>query len=328
MKRIILVVTLLLFLDFGALVYVRSTKDFEQKSVAQKNFQASLNKPSVIEKIFGKKSKNENEIVIHFLDIGQGDASYVEFPNGEDMLVDCSLDARILSSLGKVMSTGDRTIDYLIVTHPHADHYGGCIDVMKRFAIRHIYYNGLERKNDTAWEYFWDTTQQEIADGSSYTQVKNEQTFSIASSSIHFLYPDHDISKDKMDTDTGDSGHDVNDTSIVFTLQYGRIKALFTGDMESTLEPYIIKKYGKELDSDILKVGHHGSATASSVALLNIVSPAISSISVGKGNTYHLPSLRIIRRLQRLGGQVWRTDETGSVTIVSDGEHAVVDVGN
>ena len=85
---------------------------------------------------------------ITFLDIGQGDATFIEFPNGEQMLVDCAEDGKILEALGRVMPYYDRDIDYLMITHPDFDHYGGCTDVLNRFEVKNIVYNGFKKEYD------------------------------------------------------------------------------------------------------------------------------------------------------------------------------------
>ena len=252
-------------------------------------------------------------ISVHFLDIGQGDATYIEFTDGRDMLVDCSKDARVLPALGRSMKAFDRTIDYLVITHPHADHFGGCIDVLKRFTVKHIVYNGLESHSDPLWQLFWQVVQDE---GAEITVIDHEQTWNMASSTVHFLYPDRALGAlDIHENGVGDLGTKINDTSIVFLLQYGQEKALFTGDMESDLESTLVDRYGILLDVDVLKVGHHGSPGASSQKFLDMVTPAWASISVGKENTYGHPSQRVIKRLERLNTQVFRTDLDGDVIL-------------
>ncbi len=308
MKKWFLIFSILLALDLSALGYleIKNGRPLEHRLVEQFAPQAGFVHP----------------VVIHFLDIGQGDASYIQFPDGEDMLVDCSKDAGILQALGRVMKEGDNTIDYLLVTHPHADHYAGCIDVLKQFTVRHIVYTGLQSPNDAAWKYFWDLVQKE---GALYQEINHRQTWTVASTTIKFLYPDHSVSQDKIAFQSGDSGHDVNNSSLVFTLAYGKERVLFTGDMEQFRENYLLQKYGPaDFRADILKVGHHGSATASGDAFLQAVQPTYATISVGKGNTYGLPSLRVIKKLERVGAEVFRTDEQGDITAMLDETHATV----
>lgn len=248
---------------------------------------------------------------VTFLDIGQGDASYIAFPNGQDMLIDCARDGRVLAALGRVMKPFDRTLDYLVVTHPDADHYGGCIDVLKRFDVKHIVYNGLTKPRESYWKYFWDMVEAESAVN---TIITKPETFVLAGATFEYLYPDHNIAESSRvpgaTKDTGD-----NNTSAVMKLQFGGKSVLFTGDMEEPLEAYLLAHVKEKLDSDVLKVGHHGSASSSGEPFLTAVTPEIATISVGKENTYGHPSPRVFHRLERAGSQVFRTDEAGDILV-------------
>ena len=262
------------------------------------------------------RKENTNSVRAVFLDIGQGDASYVAFENGEDMLVDCSKDRRVLSALGRHMRFFDRTIDYLVVTHPDRDHYGGCVDVLKRFYVKHILYNGGKKEYDEYWQTFWQALQAEHAE---YTEIAKEETWQIGSSTLHFLYPDRPEKEISGDVET-------NNKSIVFVLRFGNSSIVFTGDAEKELEEYLIQKYGNELEADILKVGHHGSPSSSEEPFLRMVSPQYATISVGKENTYGHPSLRVIRRLERVGAKVWRTDLDRDIFAVLNGSTVDIQV--
>lgn len=259
-------------------------------------------------------------VKITFLDIGQGDASFIEFPNGEQMLVDCSIDARILEALGRVMSFRDNTIDYLLATHPDKDHYGGCVDVLSRYEVKHVIYNGYNKESSQYFPVFQQAIQAEQAE---YTEINKEQTWTIASTTLHFLYPDASI--DKEEPLQGLPQNKIsNNTSIVFLLQYGTQKVLFTGDAEMETEAYLIKKYGELLDSDILKVGHHGSNTSSGDDFLKKVTPKIATISAGIGNDYGHPTPRVLKRLERVHAQIWRTDQKGDIIVKIDSQNVYV----
>ncbi len=274
----------------------------------------------VSQRVFPNASSEHEEFVeIVFLDIGQGDATFIEFPNGEQMLVDCSEDARILESLGRVMNFRDRVIDYLLVTHPHLDHFGGCIDVLKRYTIRNVIWNGYEHEGGQAFSVFLDTLKKENAQ---ILAIEFEQKLSISSTTFHFLYPDEKmINHDLMKT----GKQNLNNTSVVFSLQFGKQKILFTGDAEEELEVYLVKKYGAVLDSDILKAGHHGSHTSSQSEFLEQVTPQITTISSGKQNEYGHPSPRVLKRLERVGSQVWRTDQKHDILIKIYPDHHYVE---
>lgn len=304
MKKATLIVSILLLTTLGLLWHIKALKYVQTFEI-----------PSITP---GKDTKSTNDLKITFLDVGQGDAAFVNFPDGEKMLVDCSLDARILAALGRVMPYYDKQIDYLVVTHPDMDHYGGCIDVLNRFQVKNIIYNGMKKEHDKAWQWFWDLVQKE---GANYLELDNEKIFDIAGSTIDFLYPNKPVS-DLIKTDLY-KNYNGNNLSIVFTLNYFNHQVLFTGDAESGLEKYLLDTYGEKLKSDILKVGHHGSSGSSSKEFLDIIKPIYSIISVGS-NKYGHPTTRVLKRLERVGAKILRTDELKDVECLI-GERVVCD---
>ncbi|MBT3817283.1 MAG: MBL fold metallo-hydrolase [Candidatus Magasanikbacteria bacterium] len=263
--------------------------------------------------------EGSGQVKITFLDIGQGDATFIEFPDGQQMLVDCAIDARILEALGRVMPFFDNTIDYMLVTHPDKDHYGGCIDVLDRFEVENIIYTGV-KKDQSFYEAFDNAMDGE---GAEYHHIAGEDVWNIASTTIHFLYPDHDVSENHIlpgfEKDTG-----YNNASIAFTLEYNGNTALFTGDAEEEEEEYLLSTYDGPLDVDILKGGHHGSSGASIPEFLEAVSPEHVIFSAGRENSYGHPSRRVLKRVERVGGAIWRTDTQGDV-IVTLGEDIYVE---
>jgi len=303
MKKPFIILSILLCIVLGLLWSVKHDKKIIQQNVAGEKIE---------NKEVASNTTSTPEVKITFLDVGQGDASFIEFPDGEQMLVDCSIDARIIEALGRVMPYYDRDIDYMLITHPDSDHYGGCIDVLKRFDVKHVVYNGLQKEKEQYWNEFMKAAKDEA--GSQYIELTKEDIWNIASSSLHFLYPDHSLKQDpKIPGDTKETN--TNNSSIVFTLAYGTNSVLFTGDMETPLEQYLMRVYGKQLDSDILKVGHHGSDSSSMQEFLDIVTPQKAVISVGTGNTFGHPSRRVLKRLDREGSNVLRTNIEGDVVV-------------
>ncbi len=254
------------------------------------------------------------KIKITFLDIGQGDASFIEWADGTQMLIDCAIDARILEALGRVMAPMDHTIDYLVVSHPDQDHYGGCVDILKRFDVKHIVYNAY-KKNSKYFPVFMQVIEAEVKNGAQYHEIQKEETWNIASSTLHFLYPD--IPNDNNPLILKSKKTDPsNNTSILMILQYGKEKIMFTGDAEFEEENYLMKKYSaSDLDIDVLKLAHHGSAGSSSDAFLKILTPTYAVISSGKENTYGHPSLRTLHRLERSAAKILRTDIEGDILL-------------
>jgi len=263
---------------------------------------------------------SEDALQVIFLDIGQGDATYFVFPTGENMLVDCAIDGRILEALGRVMHWKERVIEYLLVTHPDLDHYGGCAEVFARFDVRHVIYTGYRKESDQLWRSFWQAI---IDEGAEYIEIDSYHDMWIGETLITFLYPDHSIPVDHRvpgyDKDTGS-----NNTSIIIRVDHGGVSMLLTGDAEHELEEYMLREYAHELDVDILKLGHHGSDSSSIMEFLDAVSPAHSIASAGKNNKFGHPSLRVQKRVERVSSELWRTDWHGDITVViGDGAYYI-----
>ena len=197
-----------------------------------------------------------------------------------------------------------------MITHPDKDHFGGCEDVLERFDVANIIYTGVEKKGNKSWQSYLSAQQSE---GATYHQIEQEDTWAIASTTLHFLYPDHSVANDStipgLKKDTG-----PNNTSIIFSLEYQGVSILLTGDVEAELEEYLIATYGDQLDTDVLKVGHHGSPGSSTKEFLEATSPEYSIISSGK-NSYGHPSARVLKKLDRVGSDIWRTDQKGDILV-------------
>jgi len=297
MKKIFFALFLLLIGVLSLLIYIRITSG----------------EPVFPESLRGTASDDTRvpRLDVTFLDIGQGDATFISFPNGQQMLVDCAIDARILEALGRVMPFYDRSIDYLLITHPDKDHYGGCEDVLERFDIGHIVYTGVQKEGNQSWQSYMYAQYDE---GAAYTEIAKEDVWNIGSTTVHFFYPDHSVREGThipgVEKDTG-----PNNTSIIFSLEYMGKRVLLTGDVEAELEAYLVATYGVQLDTDVLKVGHHGSPGSSIPEFLTATSPAYAIISSGKGNSYGHPSARVLKKLERIGAETWRTDEKGDILV-------------
>ncbi len=263
-------------------------------------------------------SEEEKPMSIHFLDIGQGDATLIDFPNGEQMLIDCAKNTVVIEALGRVMSVFDRDIDYMLITNPDLDHYGGCIDVLKRFHVKQIIHNGFNKK-DSRWEAFLAEAELETREGGSIMITTSTSGWDVGAARIDILYPDHDIAIDpRVPSSTKKTS--VNDTSIVTKISYGSQDILFPGDAESEEERYLVKKYGSALDVEVVKLAHHCSQTSSIQEFIDRASPHTVVCSVGKDNSYGHPHYRIIRRLEKSGARIWRTDLNGDIlmTVTKD----------
>ena len=290
MQKAIVVIFILLLITLGLIFFIR-------KGEVKPDHKPTL------------ETAEPAKLKITFLDIGQGDATFIEFPNGEQMLVDCSIDARVIEALGRVMEFWDHEIDYMLVTHPDLDHYGGCEEVLKRFDVKNVVYNGLPKDYDDTWNSWWQAVQEE---GAQYTEISSEEVWQIGSSTLHFLYPDHPIAVDKNIPELTKETSD-NNTSLVFEIEYNNNKVLFMGDAEIELEKYLLDVYGDQMDVNLLKAGHHGSAGASSQEFINVVTPDNTVFSCGLNNSFGHPSPRVVKRVERASSTVWRTDLQGDI---------------
>jgi len=278
---------------------------------------ASLIIVVIIAGLFVYKQINESRhhFQVTFFDIGQGDASLIQFANGQKMLVDCGADKKILAKLGRALPFYDRTIDYVMATHPDLDHYGGCVDVLKNYKVKEIIINGRKKEYDSYWQVWDEAVKNE---GAIIKIVDRPQEWVVASTTLEFLSPDSSLALDvKAD--------DSNNYSIVFRLLSGRTSFLFTGDMEQPLEKALVQKYCSNtstvclaLQADVLKVGHHGSDSSSGENFLNLVNPQTATISVGKNNRYGHPSLRVLKKLERVGAEILITSEKSDILLPVD----------
>ena len=257
---------------------------------------SDLNKPQLLEVIF--------------LDIGQGDAIFIETPQQHQILIDGGPSSKILEKLGKNLPFWDRTIDLVILTHPEKDHLSGLIEVLKRYKIENILWTGIKR--DTPEYNEWLKLIKK--EGAKIFIAKAGQKIVAQKSIFQILNPSENLE--------GETIKNSNDTSIVIKLVFGENSFLFTGDISKSVE----KKFLNEkvnIDSDVLKVGHHGSKTSSSEDFLAVVSPIISVISSGKNNSYGHPHQEVLDTLGRYG-RILRTDLDGDIKIISNGENYAI----
>jgi competence protein ComEC len=247
-------------------------------------------------------------LFISFLDIGQGDAIFIQAPNGRQILVDGGPDKIVLKELGKVMPMFDRSIDAIMITNPDKDHIGGFIDVIQRYDVENIIEPGTISSSDTY------KTVETLVQNKKINKVMARRGTDIVLDRennvyVRILYPDHDVSKVS-----------TNDGSIIAKLVYGGTSVLLQGDAPQNSEKYLIYLDKSELDSDILKVGHHGSRTSTNKDYVLAVSPDCAVISLGKDNKYGHPHKETINTLNNVGVPILRTDIQGRISFESDGK--------
>lgn len=244
----------------------------------------------------------KSELNIHFLDVGQGDSTLVELSGGVQVLIDGGPGRATINSLSRVLPSTDRYIDLAVITHPQLDHFGGFVDVLKNYKIGAVVWNGRE---GTA--AVWPQLKELIKEKNITTIILKEgDKITYGDSVFDVLSPNGTFLKSK----------ELNDTCIVLELKSEGVKALFTGDIGQNIEDYLTEKY--DMDSDILKVAHHGSRFSSSSKFLAEATPAVSSISVGAKNTYGHPTKQTLANIASANSSLYRTDKDGTVRVRVD----------
>jgi len=244
---------------------------------------------------------------VDFLDVGQGDAILIKAPGGQNILVDGGPDKTVIKRLAENLPWWDKQIDLMVLTHAHDDHVTGLIDVLKRYRVKKILYTGAVHSAPNYLVWLKLARDKKIP----LTIIDKEQTINLSQDvKIEILYPDQSLLNKAL--------ADLNDSSIIIKLIYGQNKFLLTGDAGEKIEKILLAS-GADLNADVLKVAHHGSQYSSSQEFLEKVEPRLAVIMVGEDNDFGHPSLRIIKRLERAGAEIFRTDLNGTVKLISDG---------
>ena len=241
------------------------------------------------------------QLTAHYIDVGQGDCEFIELPNNETMLIDAGDSGSGPEITAYIKNLGYDTINYLVATHPHADHIGGMSYVIKNINVVHMYMP--EKSTDTkTFENLLQTILDmniKVKKAESGTEILNTENLKIG-----ILAPDSETYKN------------LNNYSAVIKMDYKNTSFLFMGDAEKEVEE---KLPNKEIQTDVLKVGHHGSDTSSTAAFLEKVSPKYAVISCGKNNRYGHPDSITLQNLESVGSVILRTDLDGTIIIRSDG---------
>ncbi len=253
------------------------------------------------------REERGNELRVAFLDVGQGDSIYIEAPNGNQLLVDGGSGTRALSALSQVMPSYDNSIDALLATHPDKDHIGGLTFVLERYQIGIVFLNGA-RSDTAAWQSF----EKKIDESGARKIIARRGMRVNLSKDIYFdiLFPDVDVSNFK----------ETNEGSIVGKLVYKNESFLLTGDSPIKIEQHLVARDGKNLNANVLKLGHHGSRTSSSESYLGFVSPEYAIISAGCKNSYGHPHKEVLQLLDKFKIPKLSTCDSGTIVFTTDGE--------
>ncbi len=253
-------------------------------------------------------------LTVTFFDVGQGDSILIEGPTGVQVLVDGGPGSSAVRELGKRLPFFDRSLDAVVATHPDADHIGGLVEVFERYEVGHIIEPGIAN-NTKIWSTFLDRAEREIETGAVHSVARAGQRLNLGGGAYaDILYPDRDVSKVK----------DTNAGSIVMRVVYGDTSVMLTGDLPSKEEQELFLKWGYELDSDVLKAGHHGSKTSSLPDFVESVSPAYVVFSRGCDNRYGHPDPGVVVFFKSLKVETHDTCEEGTISFSfsSDGVSA------
>lgn len=252
-------------------------------------------------------ARNTERLEIHMIDVGQGDGIALRTPRGKWILVDAgpaspSYDAGEKRVVPYLMRKGVRSIDALIITHPDLDHFGGARAVIQALRVQKVYEPGVP----VAKALFDSLLVAAARRGTEWDHVRSGTRVVIDDVALEFLYPDS-ISLDASEA--------ANDFSAVFRLRFGRFSALFLGDVSTSVEERLVRRYGDGLDIDLLKVAHHGSGSSTGAELLTQSTPIVALVPVGRRNRYRHPNPGVIERLEAAGARVLRTDIQGSISL-------------
>lgn len=254
----------------------------------------------------GGNGSGNGLLTVAFLDVGQGDAIFIESPTGLQVLVDGGANNSVLRGLGKVMSFDDRTIDVLIATHPDKDHVGGFPSVLENYEVDTYIDSGVVSETGIYKEL-----KKKVKDeGSVELLARRGMVLDLGGGAIlTILFPNRDVANEES-----------NKASVITKIEYGQSSFLLTGDSPKSIESYLTSLDGEYLDVDVLKVGHHGSKTSSAKEFVSVVSPEYAVISAGKDNRYGHPHKSVLDILDAQGANVLITYEKGMIVFLSDGE--------
>ena len=247
---------------------------------------------------------------VNFLDVGQGDAILIQTPEGHNILVDGGPKSNVMEGLSDVLPFFNRGIDFMVLTHPHADHIEGLVEVLKRYEVRAVLMTGVAYNNVYYKEFLQDISRLAEENGLRLFIAQASVDFRIGSVLLDVVYPISSLAGREIEN--------VNNSSIVIRASYkdeGGVerRILLSGDCERECEEEILEE-GFDLRADVYKVGHHGSKTASSLPYVREIAPKIAVIQCEEGNKFGHPHAETLRTFGSLGIEdVRRNDLEGTV---------------
>lgn len=258
-------------------------------------------------KVLGTISnRSSSSLELIFFDVGQGDSSLIISPSGKKILIDGGPSRSIINNLDKHLSLNDRRIDYIILTHPHADHVSGLPEVINRYQVGEIIMTGAIHTAPDYLEFLSLIKEKNIPT----LIIDKPQELLIDDMVFNFLEPSESFAEKRP--------ANLNDSSIVFKLIYASTSVLYMGDFEDE-ESLLASSMINILKSDLIKIGHHGSTNANDKDFLEIVRPQYAVVSVGKDNSFGHPHYRTLYYLKQMETEIFRTDRSGDVIFIDNG---------
>lgn len=252
------------------------------------------------------EDKNDN-LRMYFIDVGQGDGIMIKTPSDKVIIIDGGPFDDFCQKISSKLPFRKRNIDLLILTHAHQDHYLGLIKLIENYKINNIIYSGYDA-NFSDYIYLMNMIKQKNINLIK-AKYGNEIDFD-NNIKLKILHP----------IDSKEKEEDLNNTSVVVKLTYEKFEAIFTGDLTCKGEDEILK-YEKNLKSEVLKVGHHGSKTSSCENFLQKVAPEIGIIQVGVDNKFNHPNKEALDRLKKYNVRLFRNDQLGDIFVSSNGNN-------
>ena len=247
-----------------------------------------------------QKEEFSKDMLVHFIDVGQGDSIFVELPNEQTMLIDAGEWQTAPQVINYIYGLGYSSLDYVIATHPHSDHIGGMPEVLNTFQVNNFYISPASHTTKT-YENMLEKS----------TKANNVGIVGTGDVIIN----DHGLSVEVVAPNKNAGFDNLNNASVVIKLTYIDKTFLFTGDAEKEEEDLI----RSNIKADVLKVGHHGSDTSTSENFLKKVEPQYAVISVGQGNDYGHPTDKVLNRIKNKNIAIYRTDLSGTIVFKTNG---------
>lgn len=274
-----------------------------------------INNQDKIKNLFNQNNnQNQNDYIntnndllkVHYLDVGQGDSIFVELPNNETMLIDAAESYQSENIINYLKNLNYQKIDYVIGTHPHTDHIGGLKDIINTFEIGKIY---MPKVVSTTKTY------------ESLLMAIKDKNLKINTAKAGTSIIDTDALKINILAPNNSTYTELNNYSVVTKITYGTTKFLFMGDSEKLIENEI----KENVTADVIKIGHHGSNTSSSIDFIKKVNAKYGIISVGLNNKYNLPKEETITNWENSGTKIYLTSTNGTIRASSDGTNIKIE---